>query len=52
MNNADGSPYATILDTSVVMFWEICEAKQESSFILSHVWMKKIAEEYAKYDQD
>ena len=52
LNNADGSPYVTILETSVVMFWEICEAKQESSFILSHVWMKKIAEEYAKYDQN
>ena len=52
LNNADGSPYVTVLDTSVVMFWEICEAKQESSFILSPVWMKKIAEEYAKYDLD
>ena len=49
--NADGSPYSTVLDTSMVMYWEICEAKQDTSFILSHVWMKKIAEEYCKYDQ-
>ena len=48
--NKDGTPYTTVLETSMVMFWEICEAKQENSFILSHVWMKKVLEEYAKYD--
>ena len=48
--NKDGSAYTTVLESTVVMFWEICEAKQESSFILSPVWMKKILDEYSKYD--
>ena len=50
LTNADGSAYSTILETSMVMLWEICEAKQENSFILSPVWIKNIAKEYAKYD--
>ena len=50
LNNADGSAYTSILETSVVMMWEVCESKQENSFILSPVWLKRIAEEYAKYD--
>ena len=50
--NKDGTAYTTVLATSVVMFWEICEAKHESSFILSPVWMKKILDEYSKYDDE
>jgi hypothetical protein len=52
LTNRDGSAYSTELEMSVVMFWEICESKQENSFILSHVWMNKIMLEYAKYDDD
>ena len=51
-SNKDGSAYTTVLETSVVIFWEICEAKYESNFILSPVWMKKILVEYSKYDGD
>ena len=51
LTNKDGTAYATVLETSVVMFWEICEAKQENSFILSHMWMKIILQEYNKYDE-
>ena len=50
LTNKDGTAYTTVLETSVVMFWEICEGKMENSFILSHLWMKRILEEYAKYD--
>ena len=52
LTNPDGSAYSTELDNSVVMFWEICESKQEGSFMLSHVWLNRIMEEYEKYDED
>ena len=50
--NRDGSAYTSVLSTSVVMYWEICEAKQKDSFIMSPTWLKKVMEEYARYDSN